>query len=286
MRFPSPGRCAMILAALATFHIVLPLLPLTLYVAAAVLQAREVRVAPEARLTPLPALIALVAVVTHAWILFGAIETDQRLALAITDSASLVGWVVGCTTLVAMVTMRTAALPAVLLLFAGVLETGTGLLTGFREVHAPQWEITAHIGLAALAAGWLSIAAVVVLLISSLDSRLHARAPLGLLALLPPIETLERVLFRAVGGGFVVLSFALLTGLFYVYDLFSQHLLHKTTLAIIAWLVFGVLLWGRYRYGWRGRKALRFTIAGFVILALAYFGSKFVLENLLGRHWG
>ena len=65
-----------------------------------------------------------------------------------------------------------------------------------------------------------------------------------------------------------------------------QHLLHKVTLAVIAWGIFGVLLVGRVRWGWRGRKALQFTTAGFVILALAYFGSKFVLETLLGKHWG
>ena len=276
----------MILAALATSHIVLPLLPLTLYVVAAALLARAVRAAPERRAPLLPALTALAAVAAHAFILFEAIETGHGLAIAITDSASLVGWVVGCTTLVMLLSMRTAALPAVLFVFAGLLQTGTGLFAGFHEIHPPQWEITAHIGLAALAAGWLAIAAVVVVLISWLDSRLRSRAPLGLLALLPPIETLERVLFRAVGGSFVVLTLALLTGLFFVYDVMSQHLVHKITLAIIAWLVLGVLLWGRYRFGWRGRTALWFTITGFVFLALAYFVTKFVLENLLGRHWG
>ena len=108
----------------------------------------------------------------------------------------------------------------------------------------------------------------------------------SVLALLPPIETLEATLFRMVGAGFAVLTLVLVTGMFFVTDLFAQHLVHKVTLAVIAWLVFAVLLFGRYRYGWRGRRALRFTTAGFVILALAYFGSKFVLENLLGRHWG
>jgi ABC-type uncharacterized transport system permease subunit len=100
------------------------------------------------------------------------------------------------------------------------------------------------------------------------------------------METMEKVLFRSLGGGFVVLTFVLVTGLFFVQDVIAQHLIHKMTLAIVAWVVFGVLLIGRVRYGWRGRRARQFTIAGFVILALAYFGSKFVLENLLGRHWG
>jgi ABC-type uncharacterized transport system permease subunit len=81
------------------------------------------------------------------------------------------------------------------------------------------------------------------------------------------------------------LSVAILAGLLFVTDLFAQHLVHKTVLALAAWLIFAVLLFGRWRFGWRGRKAARYTIAGFVVLALAYFGSRFVLETVLGRHW-
>jgi ABC-type uncharacterized transport system permease subunit len=282
---PEPAPLCNHLPALATSHIALSVLTLALYVLAAVLVARAVRANPGARSTAGLAVAAL-ALLVHAYILFGAIRTGAGVVLAITDSASLVGWVVAATTVVAMRALPLAALPSALLLLAGVLATGTGLLSGFREIHTPQWEVTAHISLAALAAGWLSIAATVVLLLAWQDARIRTRQPLGILSLLPPMETMETTLFRALGGGFVVLTFALLTGLFFVHDVFSQHLVHKITLAIAAWLVFGVLLWGRFRFGWRGRQALRFTIAGFLILALAYFGTKFVLETLLGRHWG
>jgi ABC-type uncharacterized transport system permease subunit len=270
---------------LATSHIALSLLTLALYLLAALTVARAVRADAAARSAAGLAL-ALVGLGVHAYILFGAIRSGSGVVLAITDSASLVGWVVAATAVLALATLPLAALPAALLVLAGVLATGTGLLSGFREIHTQQWEVTAHISLAALAAGWLSIAATVVLLLAWQDARIRSRQPLGLLALLPPMETMEATLFRALGGGFVVLTLALLTGLFFVHDVFSQHLVHKITLAIAAWLVFGVLLWGRFRFGWRGRQALRFTIAGFLILALAYFGTKFVLETLLGRHWG
>ncbi len=263
----------------------LSILPLTLYLAAAILLARSTRAAPDIRPLLVLALTAL-GVAVHAVILFRAIDTDHGLSLAITDTASLVGFVVGATTLLGMATMRLGALPSALLVLAGVLAVGTGVISGFAEIHAPQWEITAHITLAALAAGWLSIAAAVVLLLSWQDTRLRARTPMGILALLPPVETMETTLFRAVAGGFIVLTFVLVTGLFFVTDVIAQHLIHKMVLAITAWLVFAVLLWGRYRFGWRGRKARQFTTAGFVILALAYFGSKFVLEQVLGRHWG
>ena len=274
------------LAALPTSHTVLHLVPLALYLIAAALVVRTARAAPAAR-PWFAALVAGAGLAVHGFVLFGAIRRpDGGFSLAITDSASLVGWVVAATTLAAMLASPLAALPAALLLLAGLLAAGTGVFNGFNEIHSPQWEITAHIALAALAAGWLSIAAIVVLMLAWQDTRLRKRAPPGILAGLPPMETMERVLFRALGGGFVLLTFVLVTGLFFVQNVFAQHLIHKMTLAIVAWIVFGVLLIGRVRYGWRGRRARKFTIAGFVILALAYFGSKFVLENLLGRHWG
>lgn len=265
----------------------LSLVPFALYVAAVLLILREIRAGARGRFAP-SFWVAVAAVAAHSWVLFGAIRTESGtgISLAITDSASLVGWVVAATTLVAMTTTALAALPAALFALAGILAIGTGVLSGFREVHAPQWEVTAHITLAALAAGWLSIAAIVVLLLTWQNNRLRARQPLGTLSLLPPVETLERTLFRALGGGFAVLTFALVTGFFFVYNPVQQHLVHKIALAVVAWVIFGVLLWGRVQYGWRGRKALRFTIGGFVALALAYFGSKFVLEVVLGQHWG
>ena len=86
-----------------------------------------------------------------------------------------------------------------------------------------------------------------------------------------------------IGSGFALLSAGLLTGIFFLEDIFAQHLVHKTVLSIVAWLVFGILLWGRWRFGWRGRTAIRWTLSGFVVLLLAYFGSKFVLELILQR---
>ena len=71
----------------------------------------------------------------------------------------------------------------------------------------------------------------------------------------------------------------------FVEDMFAQHLVHKTLLAFIAWFVFGVLLWGRWHSGWRGRTAIRWSLSGFGFLLLAYFGAKLVLEVILDRVW-
>lgn len=266
-------------------HTALALVPLALYLAAASLVVRAVRADPAAR--PLWAVVvAQAGVLVHAALLFRAIDSPAGVTIAITDSASLVGWVIGATTAIALGFTALGALSSVLLVLAGLLATLTGLLGGLSEVDLPHWELTAHIALAALAAGWLTIAVTAVLLLSWQDARVRAREPLGSLALLPPMETMERTLFQAIGGGFVVLTLALVTGLFFVHDLIAQHLAHKVAFAFLAWLVFAVLLIGRARYGWRGRQARRLTVAGFVFLAVAYFGAKFVLENVLGRHWG
>ena len=66
-------------------------------------------------------------------------------------------------------------------------------------------------------------------------------------------------------------------------DIFAQHLVHKTVLSLVAWCIFAILLWGRHVLGWRGNTAVKLTLAGFVVLMLAFFGSKLVLEVILQR---
>lgn len=144
---------------------------------------------------------------------------------------------------------------------------------------------TVHIISSVLAFGFLSIASVYALFSAIIDHFLRAHHLNALVRSLPPLVLLEQLLFRLVATGFVLLTVSLASGLAFVNDLFDQHLVHKTLLSILAWLVFGLLLFGRLRYGWRGRKAVRLCLAGIALLLLAYFGSKLVLENILGRSW-
>jgi ABC-type uncharacterized transport system permease subunit len=102
---------------------------------------------------------------------------------------------------------------------------------------------------------------------------------------LPALEVLENLLIRLIAAGFLLLTLSLLSGIMFINDIFAQHLVHKTILSILAWLVFGVLLFGRWRYGWRGSTAVRLTLAGIALLLLSYFGSKLVLEVILGESW-
>jgi ABC-type uncharacterized transport system permease subunit len=94
---------------------------------------------------------------------------------------------------------------------------------------------------------------------------------------------MESLLFQMLTTGIAFLSISLASGFLFIENLFAQHLVHKTVLSILAWLIFTGLLIGRSRYGWRGKTAIQWTLIGFISLLLAYFGSKLVLELILQR---
>src|SRR6266704_3419147 len=131
----------------------------------------------------------------------------------------------------------------------------------------------------------LCLAALHALLMTLMERRLHGGAIVGPLAALPPLLVMERLLFRVILAGFVFLTLTLATGIVFSETLFGQAMKfnNKTLFAVISWLIFAALLAGRRLYGWRGRTALRWTLAGFLALLLAYVGSRFVLEVILQR---
>ncbi|HSW11836.1 MAG TPA: cytochrome c biogenesis protein CcsA [Solimonas sp.] len=149
-----------------------------------------------------------------------------------------------------------------------------------------DWELRWHIVLSLFSAGLLTIAAMQAGALALQDRLLHRHELTRLLLRgMPPLQTMERLLFQLIAIGFMLLSLTLLSGLGFLHNWFAQHLAHKTILSISAWLIFGVLLWGRWRHGWRGRTAISWTLAGYAVLILAYFGSKLVLEQFLGERW-
>jgi len=160
-----------------------------------------------------------------------------------------------------------------------------GLLIEPRPTtHAiADWRIAMHAALAITAFATLSIAGVVAFQLSVQDRALRTHRYSRWFSGAPPLVQVEQLLFQLIGVGFILLTLALVTGVLFVHDLMAQHLAHKTVLSLFAWCVFGTLLVGRVRSGWRGRRAVRFVIAGIVLLVLAYFGSKFVLELVLQR---
>lgn len=157
------------------------------------------------------------------------------------------------------------------------------------ELNATQAEAPVgaliHVVSSVLAFGLLSLAGVYAGLVLAVDHSLKRHELAPRIRNLPPLDKLEGLLFGLVATGFAVLTIALASGLLYVDNLMAQHLVHKTVLAFMAWLVFGALLMGRWLRGWRGATAVRLTLAGIGLLLLSYFGSKLVLEVILGRSW-
>lgn len=151
-----------------------------------------------------------------------------------------------------------------------------------REMAAVSPGLGAHILVSLLSYSLMTIAALQALLLAWQNRRLHDHQPGGRLRALPPLLTMEMLLFRFLLAGFVLLTAGLLLGLIYVEDFFAQHLAHKTVFSLVAWVLYAVLLWGHYRRGWRGRVASYWALGGFCALMLAFWGTKFVLEILIG----
>jgi len=149
-----------------------------------------------------------------------------------------------------------------------------------------------HIAIAMLAYSTLTIAAFHAILMALQDSRLHVRSGVGrdgwfgaAIDKLPALLTMERLLFRMIGFGFILLSLTVLSGIVFSEQIFGKAFRwdHKTVFAMMSWALFAALLAGRKWRGWRGRTALRFFLGGFVALMIGYVGSRFVYEVVLGR---
>lgn len=144
-----------------------------------------------------------------------------------------------------------------------------------------------HITIALLAYSTLTIAAFHAVLMAMQEARLRGRLrSIGpALERLPALLLMERILFRLVWIGFILLSLTVLSGVIFSEDIFGVAFKwdHKVIFTLLSWLLFGVLLVGRQWRGWRGKTALSLTLSGFATLLLAYVGSRFVLEVILHK---
>ncbi len=145
-----------------------------------------------------------------------------------------------------------------------------------------SWPIKMHAWLALLAYASLALATLFAAGLWVQERALRQRRVTGFVLALPPITQTEALLFRTLAAAFALLTLALTMGLVFVENLFAQHLAHKTALSLTSWAVLGTLLVGHWRWGWRGAKAARWTLTAMLLLGLAFFGSQFVYEFLLG----
>jgi len=257
---------------------------MALYLTAATLIWRGQRRGTTAARVGILALVAG-ALLMHGTILYSDLFQDS-LKLGLANSASLVAWAVIALFLLAVLFEPIESLGIVILPLGALALFATWLWP--EPVAAPSGTTPAqasHIVISLLAYSLLSVAMVQSIVLGLQERALHRRQAGGFLHNLPPLETMERLLFRMIGIGFLLLTLTLVSGVFFAEQVFGKPLRfnHHIVLSIVAWVVFAVLLVGHWRLGWRGRTAVRLTIAGFVLLVLGYFGTKFVLEVILHR---
>jgi len=228
----------------------------------------------------LPWLLAVLAVLLHAMVLASTIFKDGAWNLSFFNSLSATSWITVVLLLLMcigrpLITLGLVVFPvtAIAVLLAIIYDQQQALTL------APQ--IQWHAFFSILAYGLLTMAAVQSILVSMQDKRLHAHKPGGFLHALPALKPMEDVLIRLLITSFTMLVIALITGFVFLDDLFAQRLVHKTILSLLALCVLAVLLAGHYRFGWRGQKAATMTLGAYILLLLAYFGSKFVKELVL-----
>jgi ABC-type uncharacterized transport system permease subunit len=254
-----------------------------LYLVAALLQWREFNRRAD-RLAPLVLAVGCLALTCHALSLASSLLGTNSFELGFFKVSSLIFLIICAAALLSMlrrplqnllvILFPLSALSIVIALLAP--PTGAG-------VGRPGPGMLVHIGLSISAYAVLSIATLQALALALLDTRLKHHRTVGLVQLLPPLQLMETMLFELIWLGVVLLAASIASGFVFLDDIFAQHLVHKTTLTIAALVTFSILLWGHHRRGWRAKTAVHWTLGGFVVLMLGYYGSKFVLELILNN---
>jgi ABC-type uncharacterized transport system permease subunit len=232
-------------------------------------------------------LLVPVALVLHAMLLYRRVMSPDGLDLGVANAISLLVWL---TVLIYWLGgLVFEGLSAVLGLMSPVALLAVGLQAAIPTRHIIEYAgdplFTLHFGIAMLAYSLFIVATVHALVMLAEEKWLHRGQLPPFLSTLPPLMEMERLLFRILLAAFVLLTLTLVTGTFFSEQLFGKRftMSHKTVFGILSWFIFGGLLAGHYFRGWRGRKAVRWTLAGFTTLLLAYVGSKVVLELILQR---
>ena len=271
-------------------HHIISLSAALLYLAAAMLQLlscrRMIEDTGSVSRKPVPnkaLAIALFGLLLHMAGLYGSMSSESGINLGFYSALSLVSVVIVMLTLIAALRHPIQIMLIILLPLAAV----TVMLNSFTDTHNlippdSTGMLAFHILMSVIAYSLLALAALQAIMLSMQNRLLHHHQTDGILRVMPPLKNMERLLFEIILSGFLVLTISLGSGLLFLENMFAQHVAHKTVLSIFAWFIFLALLIGHWKLGWRGKTATRWTLGGFISLMLAYFGSKFVLEILLG----
>jgi ABC-type uncharacterized transport system permease subunit len=222
------------------------------------------------------------ALLLHAMMLHFPVVGEGGLVLGFYSASAHVFWWLSFLLLITTIyrALETLALFVFPLIIISIL-----LALSFDSAVTDNIQLTGGLGIhiftSLLAYSMLLLATLQALLVSWQSRNLHQHHTNGFMRTLPAMQDMEHLLFQLITFGVVLLTFALASGFFFLEDIWGQQVAHKTILSILAWFVFSSLLLGHWVYGWRGKIAVRWILAGFVLLMLAYFGSKFVIEFLI-----
>lgn len=226
--------------------------------------------------------MSAVALILNGILLVSVIFVNGGLDLGFSNSWGLISWFI--VLLISFLAIR-SPVENLLIIFFPLAILGLLLILFFPNyrlvAETASLGLKIHILLSMLAYSLLMVAACQSMLLALQQYQLHRKQLLKFIDMLPPMPVMEDFLLKTITTGFSILSLGLLTGLIFIHDIFAQHLVHKTILSLLSWLIFAVLLWGHWHLGWRGQKLSYLTISGFALLMLAFFGSKFVLETIL-----
>jgi ABC-type uncharacterized transport system permease subunit len=223
------------------------------------------------------------AVLAHGLLLFAPMLTGVPDGTGFFRALSMVAFAMALTMTAAGLRERTRPLLVAIWPIALLAAPLGAFIPGSPHGAGTGWQIRLHVVIALSAYALLSIAALQALLVAWQEHNLRTKRFGPALRALPPLVAMESLLFQMIVAGFALLTLTILSGALFIDDWMAQSLVHKTVLTIVAWVVFGLLIAGHWRFGWRGRTAVRFTLAGMGLLLLAFFGSKFVLELILHR---
>ncbi len=227
--------------------------------------------------------LAMAAAIGHLLLIVLVATQSGYLTFQFVNAMSMIGWVVASLVLLLSLREPIATLGVVIFPIAAIAAAASALLPVDASAAPMPHGVALHAVISVVAYGILMVSAVQACVLAIQNHRLHTHSAGGFVRNLPPLASMETLLFRLIAAGFFALTVALATGLTYLEDMFAQHLVHKTVLSLIAWAIYGALLLGRQFRGWRGRTAVRWTLAASAMLVLAYAGSKFVAEVLLGH---
>lgn len=226
-------------------------------------------------------LVTALGLVFHVIALYISIHAGPGINLGVFTVWSLTAMMVTMVVLLSSLKKPSESL-LLLILPISMLAIVLALLAPVKHIlWNPPSAMVTHVLLSVMAYGILMVAACQAILLSYQEHQLRTHR--HTIRTLPPLQTMERLLFEFLGLGVILLTLSLGSGFVFLEDMFAQKLVHKTVLSIIAWCLFAALLIGHWRFGWRGQTAVRWTLAGVLFLVLAYFGSRLILDCVVSQ---